>query len=462
MRRLLYLDTARLGLPTGEVLRSLAAIGSFISREGLSSRFDDLLRGGFEDLPPAERRYYRGLCNWRGVAELRKSLAQLIGGSPGSVTLLASRTSQLMRLAAQLLGSRCRRVLVTDLEWPGFVRILEKELERRGSSIVSVPITELAFERGSDSRELSQLLAATYREQSCDGLFLSAVSHLGVRLPYSELLEELGDRPRPSFIVVDGSQALGHLPSPLGSTAPDFFIAGSHKWLAAYRPLGIASIGERVGDYSGEEIDDPLLAFLSGIEHGSAEQFSETVDLSGLFAAAAASAAAMRRCSTGERFSVLLDNADLVADASRGTGWDPLRPAAALRSGILLLRSSRGHDLPPTHVLRRCFRELGVVLTSYAGGVVRLSLPDEPLRHGDTDRIRKALRRVSMGGGRILTTGWDRRLPARASADTSSHSNPPRRGEEVEKSELHFVGKKDGGDGPIGACHDVEASVRAR
>ena len=34
--------------------------------------------------------------------------------------------------------------------------------------------------------------------------------------------------------------------------------------------------------------------------------------------------------------------------------------------------------------------------------------------------------------------------------------------EEAEKSELYFVGKKDGGDRPIGARHDVEASVRAR
>jgi hypothetical protein len=94
MRRLLYLDTARLGLPSGEVVRSLAALGAFISREGLSSRFDDLLRGGFEELPPAERRYYRGLSDWRGVAELRNTLTQLIGASPGSATVLASRTSR--------------------------------------------------------------------------------------------------------------------------------------------------------------------------------------------------------------------------------------------------------------------------------------------------------------------------------------------------------------------------------
>jgi selenocysteine lyase/cysteine desulfurase len=259
----------------------------------------------------------------------------------------------LMRLAAELLAARCTRILVTDLEWPGFVRILSEQLTSRSCSLLSVPISKLVFEPGSSSASLAHHLATCYRDDSCDGLFLSAVSHIGVRLPISEFTEVIGSGHKPRFVVVDGSQAIGHLPSPLTLIPSDFFIAGSHKWLGAYRPLGIALVGDRAATGCREKlpepvlrgrIDDQLLAYLTGAENGSGEPFSETVDPSGLFAAGAAIALAQTHASQELRYTVLRDNADFVADGSRHTGWDPLRPDSSLRTGILHLRA-RTEDL---------------------------------------------------------------------------------------------------------------------
>ena len=411
MRRPLYLDTARLGLPEQEVLRSLSDLASFIACEGLSPRFEDLLWAGYDAFSSAERRRFRGLSHWYGVDDLRKDVSRLIGAPPSSAILLASRTSQLMRFAARLLASRSTRVLTTDLEWPGFVRILEVELARVGA-LVSVPASELAFEPGSSAKDLAQHLAASFRDLTCDALFLSSVSHLGIRLPVAELLENLGCRHRPGVIVIDGSQAIGHLPYPLRDAAADVFISGSHKWLRAYRPLGIAVISDAVVIRSQREstsqsrfggLDDPLIAFLDAVECGSRDRYGETVDLSPLFSAGAASSRALGLGSHLGRFSSLCGTAELVSDALEGTGWKSLRPDGPLRTGILLARSPDGEpsSVPP---LSRRFRELGVVLTSYPGGIVRMSMPEQ-LGHRDIDCLRKALRRVTRGGGRLVS-GW--------------------------------------------------------
>ena len=70
--------------------------------------------------------------------------------------------------------------------------------------------------------------------------FLSAVTFQGVQLPVRQLVRTLGDRERPRFVVVDGAQALNHIPLGLGEEYCDLLLAGCHKWLRAYQTLGLA------------------------------------------------------------------------------------------------------------------------------------------------------------------------------------------------------------------------------
>src|SRR5581483_7169937 len=101
----------------------------------------------------------------------------------GAGVLLAGRSAQLMRLAARLLFGHSRRVLVTDLEWPGYVRILEEERERSGGELLCVAARAGVLEGGMAAGDLVRLVASEYRAHGCSGLFLSAVNNLGVRLP---------------------------------------------------------------------------------------------------------------------------------------------------------------------------------------------------------------------------------------------------------------------------------------
>ena len=72
----LYLDTARLGLTCPRAGEALYSLGLFASREGLSPRFDALLRFGFEAWPDDLRGEYGGLSHWAGVPELKSALEQ--------------------------------------------------------------------------------------------------------------------------------------------------------------------------------------------------------------------------------------------------------------------------------------------------------------------------------------------------------------------------------------------------
>src|SRR5262249_39589872 len=139
MQTSLYLDTARLGLTCPGVIRTLYALHRFLGSEGLSHRFGAYLRNGFRAWPESFQRSHPELAGWGGVAGLRRARAALAGLDRAEPVLLASRSSELMRLAARLLFERCRRVLVTDLEWPAYLAILERERARAGGEIVTVP-----------------------------------------------------------------------------------------------------------------------------------------------------------------------------------------------------------------------------------------------------------------------------------------------------------------------------------
>src|SRR5262249_12265365 len=152
----------------------------------------------------------------------------LVFAPPCTEILLAQRAALLMKLAARSLFRRCRRVLHTDLEWPGYIARLESERDRSRGATVSLPVRDLIFREAISVEDLVRITANQYREEGCEGLFLSAVSYEGVRFPVRELTDVLSITKPPRFVVIDGSQALAHAPE----AAPpcDFLLGGTHKW----------------------------------------------------------------------------------------------------------------------------------------------------------------------------------------------------------------------------------------
>ena len=185
-----------------------------------------------------------------------------------------------------------------------------------------------------------------------------------------------------------------------------FYFGGCHKWLGSNLPLGIgfcANLETRSGIENEccrlverRKLDDPLLAFLQSIETGRCRRFTETVNLSPLFACRGA----LKDQATGgpiaSHFLMRKANANLVRRIAPMTGWTPLVPDEEFRSACVLLRtiaSTVRVRCPGS--LRERFHERGIALTCYDGGVIRLAMPSVLLSANEVGRLIQALALVN-------------------------------------------------------------------
>lgn len=403
----LYLDTARIGRMCPEAHAANNAFARLAGEEGCSPYFEHFLRFGFSSLPPSLSRQYAGLSFWAGVTAFKRDLKTVLAVDRSRQVFIANRSAQLVRLAAQLLCLRSNSILVTDMEWPAYMVVLEEECQRTGRTLVTVPIREAVFREAITKDELVSRIAACYQQHGCGGLFLSAVTYQGLRLPILEILERIGPANRPRFIVVDGAQAFNHVPLRGVAASCDLLLTGCHKWLRAYHPLGLAFCcrSKTEGFIQAVcremvlrgDLDDPLLSFATQLEGETLERFSETVNLVPMFTAAAAVRTMLRSDRAKQtELDAQIDNAEKVVERSISTGWHPLRAMPAMQSGILLMEANdRRTRVAPIDRLRERFRTNGTALTAYDGGLVRASLPDRPLSPTELDSFQSALSRCA-------------------------------------------------------------------
>ena len=405
----LYLDTARLGRMTPSAHDANLDFVRLTAEEPSSLYFEKFLRDGRDAWPAQYRERFPGLGCWGGPAELKRSLAQLAGTCDSRRVLLASRSAQLMMLAARLLFRTCRKVLATDMSWPAYRTILETEASRTGNSLATVPVRRLILNDGITADELTTLLAAEFVGRECDGLFVPAIDNLGIRLPVEGLVRDISRGAEVRFVVVDGAQAFSHIPIRSCLQKCDFFIAGCHKWLRAYHPMGVAFCGQnafhnhivRTVDAMLESfgLDDPLLRFTQQLESKRLDGYSETVNLTPLFSCAGAICDVPKsEHERDESFHNRKANAELLCDAAESTDWCPIRPSGDLQTGILLMQTQR----PDTRrtdpdELRASFQDCGIVLSAYDEGLIRLSMPEQPLEAPAVERVRESLVQVNQG-----------------------------------------------------------------
>jgi selenocysteine lyase/cysteine desulfurase len=244
--------------------------------EGGSLFFERFLRRGVDADPATVEKRYPGLAGWRGVGSLKHALRSLAGGHPDLPVLVANRSAQLMKLAARLLFHPCRNVLVTDLGWPAYHAVLEAEARRAGRCVTTVPVLQDILEARVGEDELVERLRAEFLRRGCDGLFLTAVSNRGIRLPIERVVRAIEAAVEVRFVVLDGAQDFCHVSADLRNEYCDLYLAGSHKWLRAYHPMGLGFYGHRrsrsyietvLAHLLGNgELDDPLLSFSGQLE----------------------------------------------------------------------------------------------------------------------------------------------------------------------------------------------------
>jgi hypothetical protein len=405
MTTCLYLDTARLGQMCPEAQQADRDFARLAGEEAGSLYYDLFLRAGFFSLPPSLRSRYPGLADWSGVPSLKSRIKTAIGLPRARPLHLANRSAILVRLACRALCRRCENVLVTDMLWPAYRAILEEECRQQRRTITTLPLHSPILNDHIGQPEVVDRLLQCYTRENCDGLFLSAVTCHGVKLPIPEIVPVVSRVRWPRFVVIDAAQAVNH--TPLRLTAPhcDFLVAGCHKWLRAYHPMGLGfccrPTADRIVADTGKEmvergqLDDPLLRFTSELEDGGCEAFSETVNLAPLFTASAAVSRLWHsRRGRIEEFDRQIANTDRVAEIADSTGWQPVRPASCLRSGILLLRAKRGDTRSATpDTIRFTFRRYGLAVSAYLGGLIRTSFLADTLSSAGLSQVRSALRR---------------------------------------------------------------------
>lgn len=422
----LYLDTARLGQMSPLACDASIDFARFANEHGCTLYFSQLLKDGYSSWPSALRQRYPGLSNWEGVASFKENLRQLAEANRDAEVLLTSRPASLMKCAARLLTGPCRNVLVTDSVWPAYKHILNRELQGACTEFSVVAIRRKTLRESISSQELIEFLVGEFVRRKCDGLFVPLVDNLGVRLPVEELVEQIRRQAELRFVVVDGAQAIGHVPLRIQSDYCDFLLAGSHKWLRAFYTLGIGLFGNPSSrDYIADSlrcwrqagiIDDPLLEFSDELTAGIDRPFGETVQVAPLLVADAATREVLSKKPRTESGSP--SNRETITEIAIDAGWKSVAPHPAMASQILLFETRRYRKDPSSEdEVRRALSSHGVAATAYPNGLLRLSLPDDPLDHHDRCRLAAALAAAANPPGERFASALfqDKTLPDNSS-----------------------------------------------
>ena len=386
MRPLLYLDTARLGQTLPAAKDAQLDFVRLTAEEPSSLYFEEFLKHGYDAWPDWYQNRFPGLRTWTGVRGFKQSLRQLAGAPDDWSVLLASRSLPLVHLAACSMFQVCRNVLSTDLSWSTYQATVTRQAIESGCRFTTVPLRDSIFHRGWTVDDVASYLARTFVDNHCDGLFLPAVDHLGIRVPVRAIVERIRQTSRIRFCFIDAAQAFCHIPLDDSIAVADFIVTGSHKWMRAGQPMGIGLFGKHssrqvVNSTPGEvprtgyELD-PLLQFTEQLDGGSLNGHSETVNLMPLFSGAGAAAEQM---TTQRRFELTAPNdshSAMECIPSSLNDWQAVLPHRDLRSRVAIFaRKLPWDDTNAAESARLAWLSANCSVTGYPNGWVRVSMP---------------------------------------------------------------------------------------
>jgi selenocysteine lyase/cysteine desulfurase len=403
----LYLDTARLGRMSPTARQLDQAFLEFAAEEAGSAYFDRFFMQGGAALPTHLQQRHPTLNEWLGIRGFQQQLS-LLAGLPDKdyPVLIANRSAQLMKLGGRLLFHPCRNVLTTDLDWPNYRSIFESEAIRGNRNYTVLSVRDQLMRGDCNEVEVVEKCRSAFVRNACDGLFLTAVSHDGFRLPVAKIVQAVERTHHARFVVVDGAQDFCNAGSDLRFC--DLYITGSHKWLGALRPLGVGFYGRQLSRslietvlnrmVSTGEIDDPLLCLVRESQQDVWGRYPETVNVSPLFSCQGAVAEQLS-LGEGERLTRQknrIENREHASRTAKALDWSPVALPSTLRSGILMLRaenSNLARQEPET--LRELFRDHAISLTAYSGGLIRLSMPSTLWTNNELSHLDEGLRAVT-------------------------------------------------------------------
>ena len=293
----------------------------------------------------------------------------------------------LFSLSARRLARRCQRILLGDTLWPPYRRRLLAACREEQTPVVVCSLRDLVRRVGCADEAITHAVTTLASQEQCDGLALPLVDHFGTRLPVKRITRKLRGEGVPLRVLLDASQAVGHVPLVLRGGWCDALVAGTHKWLGAGQPLGFAitepSLVGQGGNLS-RTVDDPLRRFTDELCGGASSSWGETAGILPLLTAAGAVA----DCSAGDvrdRVTARIDAKLRLAAKLREHGWGVRAETEGSATGMLVAKSPSGRR--GADCLRRGLRRHRIVATVYPRSVVRFSMPSRGLTTPDHHRI---------------------------------------------------------------------------
>ena len=173
---------------------------------------------------------YRG-PNWIGgydpMEALRTKAARLVNADWKEIALTENVTCANSYIAAGLDLPAGAEILMSDQEHPGGESPWLTAAKRHGGTVVKVALPRPAHRPA----ELIDLVRRAFTPRT-RVLYLShVITGSGAIVPVKEICAEA--RARGILTVIDGAQALGHIPVDVRDIGCDAYVACFHKWLLA-------------------------------------------------------------------------------------------------------------------------------------------------------------------------------------------------------------------------------------
>ena len=182
------------------------------------------------------------IAGYGPMPEIRGKTARLLNAQPAEIALTENVTAAMSYVAAGLTLEPGTEILISDQEHPGGQSPWLNAAKRHGASVQMVHIPKPA-------ENVAQVMDV-FRNALNSRTRVLAISHVitgsGAIMPVREMCAEA--RARGIFTVIDGAQAVGHIPVDLGAMGCDAYVGCFHKWLLA--PAGTGFLYLRNGSAS--------------------------------------------------------------------------------------------------------------------------------------------------------------------------------------------------------------------
>ena len=185
----------------------------------------------------------RCTASWdNAVDSVRRSYGELLGVHKRNVSIFHNTTAAIQRVLIRLgriPDASTATLLITDVEYPGVFAALE---ELWPGPVVVLRISDYLWaSEAPDTQEIVDVFAKAIRLIRPTVLYFSHVARTsGYVLPAAKIVEQVRAINPPTFIFVDGAQAIGNIfvpPSLLNEV--DAYVTSGHKWLCGKTTLGL-------------------------------------------------------------------------------------------------------------------------------------------------------------------------------------------------------------------------------